>query len=119
MLAMWKSMSASVKDSPSSSATVRSWAGVGAFTAMVGLPEDRCGWSLRVGRQLGADMNGEGLGQDVLGGRDEAGDRRRVVVPVHRSAVGEALIGGEQLGPVSRLADIVADGARLVGGDVG
>src|ERR1051326_5540807 len=107
MLAMWKSMSASVKDSPRSSATARSWAGVGAFTAMAGLPGGRCGWSTRVGRQLAADMDGEGLGQDVLGGRDEAGDRRRVVVPVHRGPVGEALVGGEQLGPVGRLADIV------------
>src|SRR5438552_1388910 len=81
-------------------ATARSWAGVGAFTAMVGLPEGRCGWSMRVGRQLGADMDGEGLGHDLLGGCYEPGDRRRVVMPVHRGAVGEALIGGKQLGPV-------------------
>src|ERR1700704_4590103 len=100
MLAMWKSMSASVKDSPRSSATARSWAGVGAFTAMDVLPEGRCGRSSLVGRLLGPDMDGERLGQQVLGDREELGDRRRVVVAVQRGAIGEALIGGEQLGPV-------------------
>src|SRR6266850_1999305 len=98
MPAIWKSMSASVKDSPRSSATARSWAGVGAFTAIVVLPG--CGWLSLVGRQLGPDVNRERLGQHALGGRDEFGHRWRVVVAVHGGSVGEALIGGEQLGPI-------------------